>query len=419
MPPIVALAIKDLRVLSRIRMALFFTVVWPVIVAVMFGYAFGGDRSDGPAAIQIALVDEDATAGSQRFAARLEASGHFAFTPMTRDEAVVAVRTGRLAAYFVLPDGFGERSEQLFGGTPREIEVGADPARRAEAAMIEGLLMQAAAREMQETLADPAATIRTVDRTVDAVRDNPKAPRTLLPFLEALKTFVGDPGTQAGGPAGPGGWAPLVVRPAPVMRDRRAPVNAFQVTFPQGILWALIGCAMSFGQSLVHERARGTFVRLAMSPLTRGTILGGKALACATAMGFVQAVLYLLGVTVFGMTPSSWLLLAVASLSATAAFCGLMMLIATLGATEQTASGTAWAILMPLTLAGGGMIPQFLMPPWLLAIGTVSPMKWAILAIEGALWRGFTAAEMVLPCAILLSVGVLSFTIGARRLRVG
>ena len=50
MRPILALALKDLRVLPRIRMAFFFTFIWPVIVAVMFGYAFSGsgDGHAGP-----------------------------------------------------------------------------------------------------------------------------------------------------------------------------------------------------------------------------------------------------------------------------------------------------------------------------------------------------------------------------------
>jgi ABC-2 type transport system permease protein len=47
----------------------------------------------------------------------------------------------------------------------------------------------------------------------------------------------------------------------------------------------------------------------------------------------------------------------------------------------------------------------------------LSPIKWAILAYEGAIWRGFTAADMVLPVAILLTVGALAFALGANRFR--
>jgi len=38
----------------------------------------------------------------------------------------------------------------------------------------------------------------------------------------------------------------------------------------------------------------------------------------------------------------------------------------------------------------------------------------ADVALEGAIWRGFDLTEMLLPCGILLSVGVLSFGLGAR-----
>ena len=41
-------------------------------------------------------------------------------------------------------------------------------------------------------------------------------------------------------------------------------------------------------------------------------------------------------------------------------------------------------------------------------------MKWGILALEGALWRGFSLYEMLLPCGILIGVGVVGFAIGAR-----
>ena len=100
----------------------------------------------------------------------------------------------------------------------------------------------------------------------------------------------------------------------------------------------------------------------------------------------------------------------------TTAFCGLMMLVATLGDTEQAASGTAWAFMMPLSMIGGGMIPQFILPSWMAAAGVVSPIRWAIRAFEGALWRGFTLAEMALPCAILVAVGAACFALGSRRL---
>jgi hypothetical protein len=34
--------------------------------------------------------------------------------------------------------------------------------------------------------------------------------------------------------------------------------------------------------------------------------------------------------------------------------------------------------------------------------------------LEGPIWRGFNLAEMLVPCGILLVVGVLSFGLGVR-----
>jgi ABC-2 type transport system permease protein len=417
MRPILALALKDLRVLPRIRMAFFFTFIWPVIVAVMFGYAFSGSGDGATRAMKVAVVDNDGSEGSRAFITRLEASGHFEVAMMPRPEAESAVRRGQLAAFLAIRPGFGAGSQRLLYGPPREIEVGADPSRKAEAGMIEGLLMQAAAQDMQQMLSNPAVSTAMVDSALgDAARD-PAAPRELVHFLGELKTFVGSPASQRDAAAGGGSqWQPLKIVGAPITRERSGPGNPFEITFPQGVLWGLIGCAMSFGLSLVSERTRGTFVRLSMAPLSRAQILGGKALACFVAMVVVQTLLYAMAVALFAVRPGSWSLLFLASLCATLAFCGFMMLVSTLGRTEQAASGAAWAIMMPLSMIGGGMVPQIAMPAWMSTAGTVSPVKWAIRAIEGALWRDFTLAEMLLPCGILLVFGLVCFVIGTRRL---
>ena len=94
-----------------------------------------------------------------------------------------------------------------------------------------------------------------------------------------------------------------------------------------------------------------------------------------------------------------------------------MMLIASLGKTEQTASGAAWAIMMPLSMIGGAMVPQFVMPAWMQSMSVISPIRWSLLAIEGGIWRQFTLSEMVLPCTILISIGIACFVVGTRGLK--
>jgi ABC-2 type transport system permease protein len=72
---------------------------------------------------------------------------------------------------------------------------------------------------------------------------------------------------------------------------------------------------------------------------------------------------------------------------------------------------------MPMTMLGGAMVPTFVMPAWMQSIGYVSPIRWAMLAIEGGVWRQFTPAEMVMPCAILIATGIICFAVGTRGLK--
>ncbi len=401
--------------MPRNKGGMFFTFAWPIVLMVLFGFAFGGTGGDaGAAKVRIAVVDEDGTAGSAAFLTRLEAS--FELTPMTRPEAETAVRLGQRSGYLVIVKGFGAAAERLFYGAPKEIELGVDPARQAEAGMIEGLLMKHAAADMQNLFNDPAATTRMADQAMAGMPTDPALGPQVAPvqrFLGELKTFVNTPAAGAA----PGAWEPLRITSRSVARERRrGPDNAFDVTFPQGIVWGLIGCVMTFGVSLVTERTHGTLVRLRMAPLTRAQILGGKALACFVTIMVVELILLAVAFG-FGVRPSSLPMLALAGVSAAVCFVGLMMLIASLGKTEQTAAGAGWAILMPLSMIGGAMVPQFVMPQWMQTAGLISPIRYVILAIEGGIWRQFTLSEMALPCAVLGVVGMACFVAGTRGLR--
>lgn len=374
MKQIIALALKDLRLMPRNKGAMFFTFVWPILMTVLFGLAFGGAGNNGAQRkIGIAVVDEDNTDGSRAFVTKI--AGSFELFPMTRSEAENAVRLGDRTAYIVIKPGFGSASQRMFYGSPKEIELGVDPRRQAEAGMVEGLLTKHAAAD--------------------------------------LLKMLNRPGAAAGGS---NEWQPLKVTATDVAREYRGPRSAFEITFPQGVVWGLIGAVMAFGVSLVTERTRGTLVRLRMAPLTRGQILGGKALACFLSIMLVEVMLLGLALAL-GVRPSSYLILLLAGLSSAVCFVGFMMLVATLGKTEESASGTGWAIMMPLSMIGGAMVPQFVMPAWMQSLSVISPIRWSMLAIEGGIWRNFTIPEMVLPCAILISVGIACFVVGARGLK--
>ncbi len=59
-----------------------------------------------------------------------------------------------------------------------------------------------------------------------------------------------------------------------------------------------------------------------------------------------------------------------------------------------------------------GMMPLAFLPSFMQTVSHFSPVKWGILALEGAIWRGFSLTEMVLPCGILLGMGIICFGLG-------
>ena len=131
----------------------------------------------------------------------------------------------------------------------------------------------------------------------------------------------------------------------------------------------------------------------------------------------LQAIMFALATLVFHVHVHSFSALFLAMVSAAGGFVGIMMLVAAIGRNEQSTSAAGWAILMPMSMIGGAMIPLFAMPPWLVRVSGISPIKWAILAFEGATWRAFSMGEMLLPCGILIAVGLVTFALGTRFVR--
>ena len=112
------------------------------------------------------------------------------------------------------------------------------------------------------------------------------------------------------------------------------------------------------------------------------------------------------------MKPQNYLFLVIAAVCISFCFVGIMMSMAVLGKTEQSVSGAGWAINMVMAMLGGCMIPVMFMPSFMRDFSVVSPIKWGILSLEGAIWREFSFAEMVLPCVILLAIGGVGMAFG-------
>lgn len=406
-----AIVRKDFLQLRRDPVALFFALGWPLIVAVAFGLIFGGGGDS--AKPKVALVDLDRSAVSRSFAASVRALPELDVDIQAEAAARDAVRRGQRVAAIVLPRGWGASRGLGFSPNALPVKVLVDPSRKAEQAMLQGMLVKASMQDLMSGQRDAATRETMLAQAKADVAGLPSASRARFEgFYESLDSLMATPELQA--PAGASGEAgidisPLRVETESVQARRRGPANSHAVTFPQGMFWAVLGVLMSFATSLATERSEGTWLRLRTAPVRAWHLLAGKGLACALAMLLALNLLALIGYAAFGVRPD-WPLLELAFVAGVFCFTAMMMVFAMLARSVRAASGIAWAALMPMAMLGGAMIPLFAMPSWLQAASSASPVKWLLLAIEGAVWRGFSLIEMLPALGILVAVGGVLLT---------
>ncbi len=340
-----SIAVKDLRLLLRDRVALFWVGAFPLLFALLLGSVLEA-AGDGARALPLQIVDEAGDARSRTLIAEFEQSAAFDVAHADLAAARDAVRRGAAVAFVRV--------------TPRSLELGVDPSRRAEAATVEAVSNELARRAAAPRAVEAEPAIR-----VTAV--------------------------SSGGAAKTG----------------------FGLAFPAAVLWGLMGCAASFAIATVAERSAGTLLRLRAAPVSVFSILGGKALACFLACVVDCALLVMIARLGFGVSIADTGGLIAAVLCASACFAGITLALGSLGRSEQSVAGAGWATLVVMAMLGGAMVPLAFMPEWLRRLAPLSPVKWGISALEGALWRGFSASELVVPCVVLLLVGMTAFVIAA------
>lgn len=415
---VIFLAIKDLKVLIGVKDNIFWVFGFPVVFALFFGAIYSG-IGEGPSGMKIAVVDEDKSEISDSYKSKLESYEALQIIHLEREEAIEQVRKGKIAAAVIINEGLGDGFEAMFNSDEPKLEIASDPSRKMESGYLQGLL----ARAQFEAIGDKFIDRKWMGDQINTWRDDVEDANDLgseqaklyLDFFNSFDTLlkdVNDEDFNAGFDGDMFNFATMDVN-----REYEGPITSFQITFPQAMLWGILGCTATFAISIVKERSNGTFARLRIGPIGRAHILGGKGLACFITCIFIICVLCLGARLIFKMPMNNWLLFIPAAFCTVFCFVGIMMFICTLGRTEQSAGGAGWAILMVMAMFGGGMVPLAFMPTWLRPFSHFSPVKWSIYSFEGAIWRNFSLTEMIFPGFMLIAIGIMSFLLGVLMLR--
>lgn len=416
MIPAFVIALKDLRLMVRDRSGLVFTVLFPLLFGLFFGAIYAETAEGERVAPRLGWVDlSERPGGSESLRlliARLEAEERI--VPVRYDDleaAAQAVTSRQIAAVLVLPTEFDRWFDALGGIPENPPRLRFDPGRMAESGIIEGLVTASLYAALTDSFSDPDAVARR-EAMLQELAAAPGQARALQLRSAAAALRSLSEGTPAGGDDSP--MMRLDTAPMAVVSGATQPPNSFSITFPQAMMWGVLGCAATFAVGLVSERNSGTLLRLRTAPLTPLQILAGKGLACMAISLGVSLLFIILGRIIFDVRPVSYPTLLVALICVSFAFAGIMMLLAVIGRSKTSPGQLAWGVILVMAITGGGMLPLFFMPEWLITISHFSPVKWGILALEGGIWRGFSPAEMLLPLGVLIGIGLAGFTLGAR-----
>jgi ABC-2 type transport system permease protein len=414
MIPFRALVRKDVQLFFVDRRALLMSFAIPIAIGSFFGYVLGGagDQAN-QSKIAVLIVDQDRSAISQEIVKRLSGEKALDVKPSTPDEARAAVRKGGATVAVIIPPNFGQAAAAAFFGPEQKPEIAVlyDPSHAAERSMVAGILtgdvMQAVSKEMftgqtgREMVKDSLAQ---VEQSQGLPAQDKK---TLEDLLRSVNRWNQQSGQSAGG--GPstglsrGLTMPYTTREEAVTARRNVQYNGYAHAFAGMVVQFVLFLGIDVGIGLLQQRQRGLWKRFRAAPLSRGVLLGSRAVSAAILAFLVVQVNFLFARLVFGVRVEGSML---GFLGVSAAFAlmtaGFGMLVATIGKTPEATRGLSIFATLIVVMLGGAWIPMFLFPQWLQKLTVIVPTRWAMDGLEAMTWRGLGLEAAVAPMAVLL-----------------
>jgi ABC-2 type transport system permease protein len=294
-----------------------------------------------------------------------------------------------------------------------------DPSRGPELGLVRGILtehvMQAVSREMFS--GDSGRKL--VDETLSSLDQTamPAAQAALLrDMLQSVQRFYSQAAPASGAPQG--FTMPYAVSEEAVTSGNNVAYNGYAHSFAGMGIQFLLFAAIDLGIGILLERQRGLWKRLRSAPLSRMTLLGGKALSGTVISLMSLLVSFGFAMVVFGVRIQG----SVAGFLAVAVSCAIMaatfgLLIASIGKTPNATRGVAILAVLLMVMLGGAWVPTFIFPAWLQRLTVVVPARWAVDGLDAMTWRGLGIEQAVLPTVILLGFAIFFGSLTLARFR--
>jgi len=369
-----AMVRKDMRLFFVDRRAMLMSFVAPIVIASFFGYIFGGQGSQTKASrMPVLMVDRDESPISKQIVAGLTADPALDVKPSSLDAARATVRNGRAMVAILIPRDFGADAGRALFGAAKKPEIGAlyDPSHATELAMLQGMLSGAVMEAVGQQV---AARVRLA--------------------------------------------MPYSVRQEAITSGQDVAYNGYAHAFGGMGVQFILFMGIEAGVSILLQRQRGLWSRLRAAPLSRGALLGSRAVSAALIALLIMLVLFGFARLVFGVRIEGSLagfLGVCAAFSLMTATFGL--LIAALGKTPEATRGLAIFATLVMVMLGGSWVPTFVFPQWLQNLTVVVPTRWAVDGLDAMTWRGLDFSASIAPIGVLLLFSLLFGGIAVARFR--
>lgn len=197
--------------------------------------------------------------------------------------------------------------------------------------------------------------------------------------------------------------------------DRRP--SATEQNVPGYTIFGVFFIVLTLATGFLQEKSDGTFQRILTAPLLKTALIVGKLLPYYL-VNLIQIVLmFAIGVAFFDLRLGNTPALILVSLAVSAAANGLGLLVASVGRTEAQVNGLSVLLAITLSALGGMMVPVFVMPNFMKTLALFTPHAWALSGYHDVIIRGLGIRGVLPEVGVLFGFAGLFFLFGLWRFR--
>lgn len=394
---LINIALKDVKIVFRDKMALLILLAMPFILMTIMGMALGGLFSKGPelSKIDVAVVNYDEGKVSEDFIEEIlkgdELSKLLNVKEMDKKRAMNLVRIGDISSVIIIPPDF---TSQIMKNKSTEMKVYGDPGQEIRASIVRSIT-----NAYTNKVSSVMVGVRTGWESLTKLgkKTNLTEIARYIPSMinEMIEKDVED-----------------LVKIEEENTSQKESLSSMQY-YAAGMSTMFVLFSAMFGaDAIIKERDDKTLARLLSSPMKKHSVIGGKLLGIFI-IGILQFTAYITATKLifnvnWGRSIIGLVLLPISTVLATT---GMTIFIASIAKTRNAIGGISQIFIQSMSALGGSMFPTSLLPPWLRFFSNFTINKWSMDGLL-SLMSGGGVISISKSIIVLLAIALIFFILG-------